>query len=149
TSTRWPCTPVTRPAQSPSMSMRPSSARPSSAKNATAASRSSTTMPALPIRSTIKTTPKLVLETSPLRDAQPRSGAPRYARRSRATPPRLKDAGARHDGVAPFDERLQLRSDAVDFVGCRDAEGDQRVTHARERQQRQPLDVVVSPERLD
>ena len=78
TSTRWPCTPVTRPAQSPSMSMQPSSARPSSAKNATAASRSSTTMPALSIRSTVKTTPKLVLETSPLRDAQPRSGAHRY-----------------------------------------------------------------------
>src|SRR5215813_11220852 len=52
-STRWPRTPVTRPAHSPSMGMRPSRVRPSSVKNSMAASMSSTTMPTLSIRLTV------------------------------------------------------------------------------------------------
>src|SRR5690606_1275523 len=54
TSTRWPRTPATRPAHSPSMGMRPSSVSPSSVKNSMAAPRSSTTNPTLAIRVTVK-----------------------------------------------------------------------------------------------
>src|SRR5438552_10975742 len=57
TSTRWPRTPVTRPAHSPSMGMRPSRVSPSSVKNLMAASRSSTTMPTLSIRMTAMLSP--------------------------------------------------------------------------------------------
>src|SRR5687768_12496885 len=53
TSTRWSRTPVTRPAQSPSIRMRPSSSRPRATKNAIAASRSATTMPMLSSRRTV------------------------------------------------------------------------------------------------
>src|SRR5262245_30636878 len=49
-STRWSRSPVTRPDQSPSIIVRPSSSRPSSVKNAIAASSDSTTMPTLSIR---------------------------------------------------------------------------------------------------
>src|SRR3954454_9316845 len=49
TSTRWSRSPVTRPDQSPSIIVRPSSSRPSSEKNETAASSDSTTMPTLSI----------------------------------------------------------------------------------------------------
>src|SRR5262245_60130717 len=52
-STRWPRSPVTRPAHSPSMGMRPSRVRPSSVKNSMAASMFSTTMPTLSIRLTV------------------------------------------------------------------------------------------------
>src|SRR6185369_1418949 len=47
----------TRPAHSPSMGMRPSSVRPSPVKNSMAASMSSTTMPTLSIRLTVKMSP--------------------------------------------------------------------------------------------
>src|SRR3954452_12937983 len=48
-STRWSRSPVTRPDQSPSIMLRPSSSRPSSAKKEIAASSDSTTMPTLSI----------------------------------------------------------------------------------------------------
>src|SRR6266496_3152611 len=49
-STRWPSSPTMRSDHSPSTVILPSSSRPSSTKNATAASRSSKTMPTLSIR---------------------------------------------------------------------------------------------------
>src|SRR3954454_8785232 len=52
-STRWSRSPVTRPAHSPSIVVRPSSSRPSSAKKEMAASSDSTTMPTLSIRLTV------------------------------------------------------------------------------------------------
>src|SRR3984885_2812705 len=49
-STRWPASPVTRPAHSPSIVARPSSSSPSSRKKSIVPSRSSTTIPTLSIR---------------------------------------------------------------------------------------------------
>jgi hypothetical protein len=49
-STRWPASPVTRPAYSPSIVARPSSSRPSSWKKSIVPPRSSTTIPTLSIR---------------------------------------------------------------------------------------------------
>src|SRR4029077_11880399 len=74
TSKRWSGSPVTRPAPSPSIVARPSSARPGSAKNETAASRDSTTMPTLSIRGSVMP-PTVVLLS------------PRHVRRTSATQP--------------------------------------------------------------
>ena len=49
-STRWPRRPVTRPDQSPSIIIRPSSTRPRSPKNEIAVSRDCTTIPTLSMR---------------------------------------------------------------------------------------------------
>src|SRR5688572_25853048 len=57
--------PVTPSAQSPSTGARPSSSRPSSVKNSMAASRSSTTMPTLSIRFTVKMAPWRLTSAGP------------------------------------------------------------------------------------
>src|SRR6188472_122982 len=76
-STRWSRSPVTRPDQSPSIIMRPSSSRPSSAKKEIAASSDSTTMPTLSIR--CSATVAILADRKNHRSQVGRSRAPRSA----------------------------------------------------------------------
>src|SRR6187399_1245121 len=93
-STRWSRSPVTRPDQSPSIIMRPSSSRPSSAKKEIAASSDSTTMPTLSIR--CSATVAILADRKNHRSQVGRSRAPRSA---------------------PAEGRRDVLHDALDDVG--------------------------------